>query len=370
MSPARARPLRARTLFAVGSVLVASLPGCVAADEGPPGGADPQITVMTQNLYLGTPLNDAFGASSWPELVDAGSAAWARLLEDDFPTRAGALAEEIARERPDVIGLQEVALWRDQTPGDVRTRHVPNATHVAFDFLVILEEELRARGVPYTAVATSTNVDVEFPRSGPGGGLVDLRLTDRGAIMVRSDVAEGSSNPMHGRYTAQLVEPFPTGPVESTRSWTSIDHRLDPTTTVRIVNTHLEVGGPGVGTIQEDQADELVAMIAASPHPVIALGDFNSPPDASPTYRGLTAVLHDAWTSARPADPGWTCCQTQPLTDAVGRAQVRVDLVLTSEDWPVTRVRRTVDQPFRAVPPPLWASDHSGVTARIVVSGQ
>ena len=57
------------------------------------------------------------------------------------------------------------------------------------------------------------------------------------------------------------------------------------------------------------------------------------------------------------------------LADAVRGEYARIDLVLTSEDWPVTGVRRTVDQPFRAAPPPLWASDHFGVTARIVVPG-
>jgi endonuclease/exonuclease/phosphatase family metal-dependent hydrolase len=373
MSSARAGRLCRRSPLAVGAVLVATLSACVAADEGPPGGADPRITVMTQNVYLGAALNDVFAASSEPELVAAGSDSWARLLGNDFTTRAGALADEIARERPDVIGLQEVALWRDQTPGDVLTRPAPDATRVAVDFLAILEGELRARGVPYTPVATSTNVDVEFPRSDPGAGLVDVRLTDRDVIMVRNDVAEGSGNPREGRYAAQFSEPFPTGvPVASTRSWTSIDHRLDPTTTVRIVNTHLEVGQPGVDPVQQLQADELLGVIAASPHPVIALGDFNSAADGSttPTYRSLTAVLHDAWASARPADPGWTCCQPQSLADAVGHQDARVDLVLTSGDWPVDRVARTVDRPFRVAPPPLWASDHVGVTARIVVPRQ
>jgi hypothetical protein len=362
---------RHRTLVAVGAVLVATLSACTAgAREDRQGGADRQLTVMTRNLYLGTGLSDAYGATSWPELVAAGSNDWTDLLRNDAPARMGAIADEIARARPDAVGLQEVALWRDETPGDVQVQPAPDATHVALDLLAVLLRQLGDRGVRYTAVATSTNVDVEFPRLDPGAGPVDVRLTDRDVLIVRSDVAAQFGNPMGGRYTAQLSEPFPTGPVPSTRSWTSIDHRIDATSTVRIVATHLEVGAPGVDTVQERQADELLAVIAASPHPVVALGDFNSPADGSttPTYRELTAVLHDAWTSARPADPGPTCCQ--PLADPVGRAQARIDLVLTSEDWPVTRVERTGDRPFRAAPPPLWASDHVGVLARITVPGQ
>jgi endonuclease/exonuclease/phosphatase family metal-dependent hydrolase len=330
---------------------------------------DIEITVMTLNLYVGTPVGDVFGASTWPELVAAGSQAWATLLASDFPTRAGALADQIAQARPDVVGLQEVTLWRDQTPGDVMTQPTPDATHVAFDFLAILREELSARDVPYTPVATSTNADVEFPRLDPAAGPVDVRLTDRDVLMVRTDLADGFGNPGDGRYTAQFSEPFLVGPVTSTRSWTSIDFRPDPTTTVRVLNTHLEVGGAVTGTAQQQQGDEFLAIVARSPHPVIALGDFNSPADGSstPTYRNLTAVLHDAWVSERPADPGWTCCQAPPLADPVGREFTRIDLVLTSEDRAVTQVARAGDQPFRAAPPPLWASDHFGVTARIVI---
>ncbi len=377
MSSSRARPRR-RSLIAVASVLAAALTACDAGTGGnprgpedPQGGEDPQVTVMTQNMYLGAALGDVFAAASWPELVAAGSRGWANLLANDVGARAGALADEIARARPEVVGLQEVALWRDQTPGDLMTHPAPNATRVAVDFLAVLQGELSARGVPYTAVATSTNVDVEFPRLDPGDGPVDVRLTDRDVLIARADVAERFGNPLGGRYTAQFSEPFPTGvEVGSTRTWTSVDYRPDPTTTVRIVTTHLEVAEPGTGGVQESQADELLEVVAASPHPVIALGDFNSPAEGAttPTYRNLTAVLHDAWSSARPADPGWTCCQPSSLADAVGRAQVRIDLVLTSEDWPVTWAARVADEPFRAAPAPLWASDHIGVVARIVLA--
>ncbi len=362
---------RSRPLLAVGSVLVALLSSCTAAavpDERDEP-EDTRRTLMTQNLYLGTPVGDVFGASTEQELVTAGSQAWATLLASDYPTRAGALADQIVQARPDVVGLQEVTLWRDQTPGDVMTQRSPDATHEALVFLEILLAELDERGVPYTAVATATNADVEFPRLDPGAGLVDLRLTDRDVIIVRADLADRFTDPDDGRYAAQFSEPFLIGPVTSTRSWTSIDYRPDPSTTVRILNTHLEVRDAVTGTAQQQQGDEFLAVVARSPHPVIALGDFNSPADGSstPTYRNLTAVLQDAWVSERPTDPGWTCCQTPPLADPVGREFARIDLVLTSEDWSVAGVMRTGDRPFRDGPPPLWASDHFGVTAEIVV---
>jgi hypothetical protein len=133
-------------------------------------------------------------------------------------------------------------------------------------------------------VATSTNADVEFARLDPGAGLVDLRLTDRDVLMVRADLADRFSNPRNGHYTAQFNEPFLTGPVTPTRGWTSIDYRPSPTptTTVRLFTTHLEVGDPVPGTTQERQGDELLAIIAESPHPVIAVGDFPHRPTVRP----------------------------------------------------------------------------------------
>jgi endonuclease/exonuclease/phosphatase family metal-dependent hydrolase len=366
MSSDPPRRLRSRSLLVVLTVLAGVLaPGAAVA----PGAR--QITVMTQNLYVGTGLTDTFAASSWPELVAAGSQDWANVLANDVRARAGALADEIARVRPEVVGLQEVSLWRDQTPGDVRTHPAPNATHVVLDHLAILRRELSSRGLPYVPVATSTNADVEAPRRGPGAGLADQRVTDRDVLLVRADVVARSGNPRHGHYTARRSLPFLTGPIRNTRGWVSVDYRLDPATTVRVFSTHLEVGGPGAGTVQERQAAEALAIIAASPSPVIAIGDFNAPADAatSATYRELTEVLDDAWTAARPADPGPTCCRPELLADPVGREDSRIDLVLTSGDATVTRVARVGDRPFRLSPEPVWASDHAGVTARIAVRG-
>ncbi len=112
-------------------------------------------------------------------------------------------------------------------------------------------------------------------------------------------------------------------------------------------------------------------MITSSPHPVVAMGDFNAEPGDphTDTYEQLTAVLDDVWTTAHPADPGPTCCQSRGLDDPVPQLAHRVDLVLTSGHWPVSHVERTGTEPFRSGPAPVWASDHAGVTARIAVTG-
>jgi endonuclease/exonuclease/phosphatase family metal-dependent hydrolase len=366
-----ARSLRVRSLLAIlVTALAVLLPAGVAQADGRSG---PKLTVMTRNLYLGTGLNNTVGVGSLEALVAAVTADWANVLATDFPTRAGALADEIEQAHPDVVGLQEVTLWRDQTPSDIVSLSpvlTPNATNVVFDFLAILQAELAARGIPYTAVSTSTNADAEAPRAGGGPtGFVDLRITDRDVILVRSDLAGKFTNPQHGNYEAALVLPSFAGDVVFTRGWASIDYRRDARTTVRIFDTHLEVESPAfAAAVQVLQGFEALAIIAASPYPVVALGDFNSPATGlvTPTYGNLTAVLDDAWVRAHPSDPGLTCCQNELLSNPVDQSTSRIDLILTSEDWPVDRATVVGDEPFRTTPP-LWASDHFGVTARITI---
>ena len=90
---------------------------------------------MTRNLYLGSGLNNLAGVSGPAELATAVSEDWANVLATDFRTRAAALAEEIGQVRPDVVGLQEVTLWRDSPVSDLRAHPGPNATHEVLDHL-------------------------------------------------------------------------------------------------------------------------------------------------------------------------------------------------------------------------------------------
>src|SRR5919112_6782116 len=109
---------------------------------------------MTRNLFVGADLRSAYEA-----LGDAGGlarlpAVVAAIYHDGdppglvqrtrFPARAALLADEIATHRPDLVGLQEAALWstRPMTGGG------PHDT-VIEDHLAMLEAELERRGVPY-----------------------------------------------------------------------------------------------------------------------------------------------------------------------------------------------------------------------------
>jgi endonuclease/exonuclease/phosphatase family metal-dependent hydrolase len=357
----RLRTRRSRALLVAEALLVALLPAAASVGHPVP------VTVLTQNLFVGTSVGPVFTASSWDELVAAGSTAWAGLQATDLPTRMGVLAGEVAQVRPDVLGLQEAFLWREQAPGDSRTHPGPDATEVVLDPVALLRQDLAARGVPYTPVATSTGVDVEFPRLDPARGLVDVRLTDHDVLLVRADLAGRTSDPRHGLYTAQFDEATASlGPAPSTRGWTSVVLRPQGAAPFRLVETHLEVAGDA-GRTQERQGAELLALVEDSPLPVVVLGDLNSVAPAGPTYRRMTGALTDAWVVVRPGDPGPTCCQPGTLADPVGHQDGRIDLVLVPPGWPVTGADLVGARPFRPAPPPVWVSDHLGLTARFQV---
>ena len=361
---ARTRQLLLAVVVALATLLVPA-----GAAQGADGG--PALTVMTRNLYLGSGLDALVTAPDQGAFVAAVGQTWANVVATDFPARAEALAAEVRATRPDVIGLQEVSLWREQPVGDIVLGETdPNAEDVVYDFLAILQAELGERGQSYVAVSTSVNADVEAPRANALSPTqtTDVRLTDRDVILVRAPLARKFGNPQDGHYDMQLSLPTAAGPVTFTRGWASIDYRHDARRTVRIFDTHLEVGAPLPAALaQQAQGLEFLDLVAQSPFPVVALGDFNSAADGSttPTYGLLTGALTDAWTTARPGDPGLTCCQSELLDDPVPAATSRIDLILTTGAWPADRAARTGTTPFRACPAPLWASDHYGVVTRL-----
>ena len=79
-----------------------------AAGSGP-GKRD--LTVMTQNLYLGSSLTPALTATDAASFVAAVAQIYATVLYTNFPARAEAIADEIEAKDPDLIGLQEVTKW-------------------------------------------------------------------------------------------------------------------------------------------------------------------------------------------------------------------------------------------------------------------
>ena len=125
-------------------------------------------------------------------VANAADAARSIVDRTDFRVRSRLLAGELAAARPDLVGLQEVALWRSG-PLDLARLGVPGATQVDYDFLQLLVDQLAARGADYEVAQVGVRADVEAPgfRGSPFEdtmvGARNIRLTMRDVILVRVD---------------------------------------------------------------------------------------------------------------------------------------------------------------------------------------
>lgn len=331
------------------------------AAGAPRGG--PPVDVMTRNLYLGADLTPLFAATGPAELVAATTATWQAVLAADFPERAAALAEEVADHRPLVIGLQEVSLWR--------TSDVPGqpAETVALDYLELFLDALAARGLHYEAASVAQAFDGQLTAFGGPLGLFDVRLTDRDAILVRTDVPASQLEVVgeqHGRFEAALELPILGQPLRLDRTWNAIDVRVR-NRTLRIVNTHLEAFDPGE-VVRDAQARELLAGPLATELPVVLLGDINSHADGGVAYGTLTeAGFADAWAVANPGADGFTCCQPPDLRNPTSQLARRIDVVLLRGGLRARDAELVGARADERTPSGLWPSDHAGVVARLMV---
>jgi endonuclease/exonuclease/phosphatase family metal-dependent hydrolase len=344
-----------------------------ASGIAPSANGSATITVMTRNLSIGTDIGIVLGAPP-AQIPIAVATAYGFTVGSRPPERMTRIADEIADARPDVVGLQEVELFRIQRPGDFLIGNPTPATRIEYDFLEVILEALRERGARYRVAAVVRNTDTELPMLIPGAEPVprhfaDVRLVDRDVILVREGVR--FQNGQGANYAAGI--PITIGPISFTfmRGWTSVDVRRGDQW-IRVFNTHLET--QGAVPVQVAQADELLAIAATSPYPTVLLGDFNSaanpsaPPDkVTPTYgMVLAAGYTDAWPLAHPNDEGLTCCHFElDLRDITQPFTQRIDFVFFRALDGVTFARIVGEELPDRTPSGLWPSDHAGVVAGV-----
>jgi endonuclease/exonuclease/phosphatase family metal-dependent hydrolase len=343
---------RLRWILAV--VAAAALAAC-GSDKTPaaaPPAGPPSFSVMTQNLYLGADLDLLLaGGASLPDTVEQ---LWANVEATDFPSRAQVMAATIQSADPDVVALQEVSLWRTQTPGDHSP--VPNATTVAFDFLQILLDALSAKGLSYRVVGVVTHADIELP--GSSGN--DYRLTDRDAIIAKESlpITGAGSGTFPHLATVSIPSPVPGAPpLQATipRGWVAAELHAGGQT-IRIFDTHLEAFSPEVATTQ---VSDLLAVANPGAGPTLIVGDMNLPPGTAGYERYLApdTRLADAWAVVHDGDAGLTCCWSPDLRG--GSLATRIDLLFATPELRATRADRLEDGV--RTPGGLSPSDHLGV---------
>jgi endonuclease/exonuclease/phosphatase family metal-dependent hydrolase len=337
------------------------------ADQGRRQHGDHGVTVMTRNMAIGADLTPAFQATTVPQLLVAVTQIFDAVNASDVANRIDRMAAEIADARPDLVGLQEVAIWRTQFPPDFSP--APNATTVAYDFLDLLLEALAARGEDYVVVATHVTNDLEAPALIAGVTCCfEVRLTDREVILARAGRQLKLSNVQEGTFATQVEAPIPgTATVyREKRGWLSVDVKTRGDR-FRFITTHLLAEGI-FDPIQVAQGAELVANPANTPLPVILVCDCNSRADdtGTATYANLLAAgFVDVWTERHPDDPGLTCCEAADLRNPVSLFDQRIDLILVRGRADVGTLFRTGANDEDRTALGLWPSDHAGLVGTL-----
>lgn len=339
---------------AAAAIAVASLLVSAAAAEARRAPVD--VRVLTRNLYLGTNLDRIVQAKSAAEAFGAAEVAWRNVQTNNFPARARAIVREIAAARPDFVGLQEVTLYRTQSPADFT---VTPATTVVLDYVRELRRALAARGLPYRVLVLRRQVDAELPTGDPPA--MDVRLSLGDALLVRRDKRIKIRRVGSGTYarTTSLFGGF----ITARRGFVFADATIAGRT-FRVIDTHLESFSDAS---QIAQGAELAAGPATTRLPTILLGDLNSRADGTgtPTYASLRATgFRDAWADVHPNDLGLTCCFGELLTEPGGPFYSRIDYVLHKNGFRAVTATVLGEEPRDRVAG-LWPSDHAGVFARL-----
>jgi endonuclease/exonuclease/phosphatase family metal-dependent hydrolase len=342
----RRLPLPAATaLFAL--VLLSLAPAPASADDGH------RLRVMTQNLYVGSFFQELNAAKTPSEIIAAATLTYQHILATRPAERAAVIADEIAKLRPDFVGLEQAAI--------LRTGTAPPATTVTFDLLQSLLQELAARGVRYETVAVRPGIDAETPTALG----FDVRLTMRDALIVRADLLEQGhvklSNLQIRQYIAASTD---------TEGYSSIDVTWRGRQ-FRFVTTHF-----ALLSLAFPQALELVQTAANTTLPVVLVCDCNANPDDpnDPIFQNFPAYLLlknagfvDAFRTAQPNDPGFTCCQDENLLNVTSNMSHRIDLVQFRGPFTVKDVQVVGASPADRTRLGLWPSDHAGVVATLTL---
>jgi endonuclease/exonuclease/phosphatase family metal-dependent hydrolase len=338
------------------------------------------LTVATFNLYLGADLFPLFEADADQTLASRTAMMWSAVESSRPVERMGAAAALLLRQLPDVICVQEAALWRAGAGESARVH----------DLLTLLTDALAARGAPYSVVAQVngfSSAAMSSALASTTGQLVELH--DRSAILVRQDTAIRWDNVSSGAFSATMPVSALGHPANLMRAWCAAEVHVGHAA-LRVVNTHLESYRADVRTAQ---ARELVAVLGhmgsagddadakranGRPVPVVVLGDINCRPtgcrpsregvpeassevdgDAYETLAGTGLV--DAWAVAHPdeACEGYTSGQAPDLRNPESALDHRIDVAFVDPSFTVCKATVLGDLGADRTPSGLWPSDHA-----------
>lgn len=370
------------------SALLATMFLGAAAAEAKPT----TVKVMSRNIYLGADLTPGYRSTSLQGLVNAAGVILNEVDTNDFRTRAKGLAAEVQATKPDLIGLQEAALWRTE-PCD-RNPLEKKASTVRWDSQKLLLSQINKGKTKYRLVVSKPEFDFEVwantdgneSTAGPNcpmGSEINGRLTMRDAILAKRGVKTSGSK--SGTFSTLLrVKPAGAIDVDVTRGWTRTTAQVGSGPKFTFVNAHFEAFDSqpsnqtntgtdvGNGQIREAQAKQMVAKggPATGKLPVIFLGDFNSDvkteqkPGDGLAFRALTRA---GFVQRSLVKPNGCCLNASILKTSGGGKRAdfdhNVDHVMTSSPKRVKFVSGSITglKPVNG----FWNSDHAGVFSKL-----
>lgn len=373
-----------------------------------------KVGVMTRNLYLGADLGPAIRASSFEQFAEANGEIMRSVDLNNFPERAKGLAAEILSKSPDLVGLQEVSLWRIGTPGPPRVKPGNSEDEfktktVKYDYLDLLMKQLNKGKQRYRVVQVTTEFDFEGPADYDGNPAnfseVNGRLTMRDVIIAKVGKDIQTRNVQGANYET-IYTPRVGGALDVTvdRGWGSVEVKVRNSPWFKFVNTHFEAFGddknkvvdcmtdPAPGfesnpvSIRCSQAKELFeTVIEPGDLPVVLTGDINSddesvidsacpsPANTAGTLLGNNGGLCGdtfAYNSLKTngmvnvsTDDPWSCCVSGDILTAEngspGDFEKHIDHILTDSPAKVGMLSSSVSglTPVNG----YWNSDHAGV---------
>jgi endonuclease/exonuclease/phosphatase family metal-dependent hydrolase len=331
----------------------------------PPPPKAQKLRVMTRNIYLGGDIFLPIPAPNRAQFEQKAGELWDQVRSTNFPARAKLLAREIKQQKPDLIGLQEVALWR-RGPNGVKDGAATPATQVVYDFRKSLLAELRKAGLRYRVGDSQRETDIEA--SIDDG--YDVRLTMSDVILVKRKKGLKVRKRSSKNFKARITVPTQGGQFTSTRGWTAVDASLNGRR-FRFLNTHLEAFLAGT---RQQQAKELIAKggPATKRGRVILVGDLNSDRDGldngDPIPYGdlIKFGYRDAWVAG--GGKGFSCCFNSPLIREAPPAPFdhRIDHILVKPKTKANKAR-VVGRDPRNRAGTLWPSDHGGAVVTLTL---
>ena len=336
-----------------------------AANAGAPSvtPAPAKLKVMTRNIYLGGNIFLPLASSNRAQFEQKAGELWDQVNSTNFPARAKLLAREIKKHKPDLIGLQEVALWRRGATG-VKDGAATPSTQVVYDFKKTLLAAIKKAGLKYRVGDTQREADIEA--SIDKG--YDVRLTMSDVILVRKREGLKMRKRSSKNFKTSVTVPTAGGPFTSRRGWTAVDATLDGRR-FRFLNTHLEAA---LAATRQAQAKELIAKggPATKKGRVILVGDLNSDRDGLDNgdpvpYKDLADFgFKDAWVAG--GGKGFSCCFNNPLIREAPPAPFdhRIDHILVKPRTKASKARVLGNDPDNRAGT-LWPSDHGGAVVTL-----